>query len=244
MDHPGQGRAGPSSADEDTDGGFQHGGWHLPYFDELTINWTLQNVASAGGYLLGRRTYEIFAAHWPAAGEEEQALVQPLNKRPKYVASTTLSEPLAWQNSTLLHGDVAEAVAALRQEHGGDLHLIGSTELVRALIGHDLVDELRLMIDPVVVGGGKRLFRDDGALRPLRLLASQVTSTAAILATLDPFVHMDQMGAVDYAPGEPKGTPGAPSAASRPKPTSSTASSSTRTPTAAVASSPTATPSG
>jgi len=99
------------------------------------------------------------------------------------VASRTLSEPLEWQSSTVLHGDVAQAVAALKQEDGGDLHVIGSTELVRTLIEADLVDEFRVMIDPLVVGGGKRIFRDDGALRPLRLLDSKVTTTGAILAT-------------------------------------------------------------
>jgi dihydrofolate reductase len=102
------------------------------------------------------------------------------------VASTTLTEPLEWQSSTLLRGDVAAAVAALKQEDGDDLHVIGSTKLVQALTEHDLVDEFRVMIDPVVVGGGKRLFSDDGALRPLRLVDSQVTTTGAILASYAP----------------------------------------------------------
>ncbi len=106
-----------------------------------------------------------------------------MNTMPKYVASTTLTEPLAWQNSTLLRGDIGEAVAALRAEEGRDIHVIGSPGLVRTLIEHDLVDELQLMIDPLVVGGGKRLFSDDGALRPLRLVDTQATSTGAILVT-------------------------------------------------------------
>jgi dihydrofolate reductase len=174
---------GPSSPEEDPSGGFKQGGWHLPYFDERSMEWTRSNVASAGGYVLGRRTYEIFAAHWPNAGEEEQALAEPLNTRRKYVASRTLSEPLEWQNSTVLQGDVAEAVKALKDEDGEDLHLFGSTELTQALLEHGLVDELRMMIDPIVVGGGKRLFRDDGTLRKLRLVDSEVTSTGAILTT-------------------------------------------------------------
>jgi len=179
----------PGAADEDPSGGFGHGGWSLPYFDEVAMEWAVENVAAAGGYLLGRRTYEVFAAHWPTASEAEQPLAEPLNTKPKYVASTTLSEPLEWRNSTVLEGDVAGAVAALKQqEDGGDLLVIGSPRLVRTLVEHDLVDEFRVMIDPVVVGGGKRLFRDDGALRPLRLLDSQVTTTGAIIAT--------------YAPGE------------------------------------------
>jgi dihydrofolate reductase len=131
-------------------------------------------------------TYETFAAYWPNAPEEEQVIAVPLNTRPKYVASTTLTEPLAWENSTLLHGDVAEAVAALKHEEGDDLHVIGRPQVVQTLVEHDLVDELALMIDPLVLGGGKRLFRDDRTLRPLRLVDSQTTSTGAIIATYAP----------------------------------------------------------
>ena len=102
-----------------------------------------QHVRSLGLLVLGRVTYEIMAGYWPNASEEEQPVAQPLNTKPKYVASTTLTEPLAWQNSTLLQGDLAEAVLALKQEDGGDLHVIGSSELVRSLLAHDLVDEFR-----------------------------------------------------------------------------------------------------
>jgi dihydrofolate reductase len=113
-------------------------------------------------------------------------VAEPLNSKPKYVVSTTLAEPLEWENSTLVEGEVADAVAALKQEEGGDLHVIGSTELVRTLIENGLVDELRLMIDPVVVGGGKHIFPDDGELRPFRLVDGHVTSKGAILATYAP----------------------------------------------------------
>jgi dihydrofolate reductase len=173
----------PGAADEDTSGGFEHGGWHLLYFDDLSRKWVVENLTAAGGFLFGRRTYESFAGHWPNASEEEQAIAEPLNTRPKYVASTTLIDPLEWQNSTVLQGDIAEAVVALKQDDGGDLYVLGSTELVRTLIDRDLVDEFRVMIDPLVVGGGKRIFRDDGKLAPLRLVESQVTTTGAILAT-------------------------------------------------------------
>jgi dihydrofolate reductase len=176
----------PGAVDEDTSGGFEHGGWHLRYFDDLSQKRVLESIVEAGGFLLGRRTYEIFAAYWPNAPEEEQVIAEPLNTKPKYVASTTLSDPLEWQNATVLRGDVAEAVAALKQEDGGDLHMIGSTELVQTLIDHDLVDEFRLMIDPVVLGGGKRIFREDGSLRTLRLVDSEVTTTGAVLATYAP----------------------------------------------------------
>jgi dihydrofolate reductase len=173
----------PGAPDEDTSGGFAHGGWHLRYFDDLSQTWVVETLTAASGFLLGRRTYEGFAAHWPNATEEEQVVAQPLNTKPKYVASRTLTEPLEWQNSRLLQGDLAEAVAALKHQDGGDLLVIGSTQLVQTLIAHDLVDEFRVMIDPLVVGGGKRIFRDDGALRPLRLVDHQVTTTGAIVAT-------------------------------------------------------------
>jgi dihydrofolate reductase len=173
----------PGGADEDTTGGFKHGGWHLRFFDELAQQRVLEGIVGAGGFLLGRRTYEIFAAYWPNAPEEEQVIAEPLNTKPKYVASTTLTGPLEWQNSTVLEGGVADAVAALKQDDDADLHVIGSTQLVQTLIEHELADEFRLMIDPLVLGGGKRLFPDDGALRPLRLVDSEVTTTGAILAT-------------------------------------------------------------
>jgi dihydrofolate reductase len=176
----------PGAPEEDTTGGFQHGGWHLPYFDDTSRKWVADRYAAAGGFLFGRRTFESLAGYWPHASEEEQVIAEPLNTRPKYVASTTLTEPLAWQNSTLLQGDVAEAVAALKRQDGGDLLVVGSTQLVQTLLAHGLVDELQLMIDPLVVGGGKGIFPADGMLRPLRLVDSKVTSTGAILVTYAP----------------------------------------------------------
>ena len=174
----------PGGADEDQSGGFDHGGWHMQFMeDEVPQKWVLEPIVEAGGFLLGRKTYEIFAAYWPNAPEDQQVVAEPLNTKPKYVASTTLSEPLEWQNSTLLQGELAQAVTALKEGEGGDLQVIGSTELVQALIQHDLVDEFRLMIDPLALGGGKRFFPEDGALRPLRLVDSQVSDMGAILAT-------------------------------------------------------------
>jgi dihydrofolate reductase len=174
----------PGGADEDQSGGFDHGGWHMQFMeDEVPQKWVLEPIVEAGGFLLGRKTYEIFAAYWPNAPEDQQVVAEPLNTKPKYVASTTLSEPLEWQNSTLLQGELAQAVTALKEGEGGDLQVIGSTELVQALIQHDLVDEFRLMIDPLALGGGKRFFPEDGTLRPLRLIDSQVSDMGAILAT-------------------------------------------------------------
>jgi len=173
----------PSSPDEDPSGGFRHGGWHPQYFDDMSMQRVVDTVTSAGGYLLGRGTYELFATHWPNASEEEQALARPLNERPKYVASTTLSEPLGWENSRLLGTDLAADVRALKEEDGGDLHLIGSPLLFQSLLALGLVDELQVMIDPVVVGSGKRLFGDTDVPRSLALADSRITSTGAILAT-------------------------------------------------------------
>jgi dihydrofolate reductase len=173
----------PSYPDEDPDGGFQ-GGWHTTYLDEQSLQWVAGNVTAADGYLLGRRTYEIFAAHWPNAAPEEQALARPLNERPKYVVSTTLAAPLPWQNSQLLPGpNAADAVRALKAEQDGAIHVIGSTRLVQTLIAHRLIDEFRLMIDPLVIGAGKRFFSDLQAPLQLNLTEHTVTSTGAVLAS-------------------------------------------------------------
>lgn len=177
----------PGGADEDTSGGFMHGEWHMPFMgDEPTQQWVLRSIVEAGGFLLGRRTYEIFAAYWPNASADEQVIAEPLNTKSKYVVSSTLNEPLQWVNSSLVRGDLPGAVTALKQEDGGDVHVIGSTELVRSLLELGLVDELRVMIDPVVLGGGKRFFSEDGRLRSFSLVDGQVTSKGAILATYVP----------------------------------------------------------
>jgi dihydrofolate reductase len=176
----------PGAEDEDTSGGFRHGGWHMRYMeDEAAMKRVLEGIVEVGGFLLGRRTYDIFAAYWPNAPEEEQVIAEPMNSKPKYVASRTLTE-LEWQNSKVLEGDLAEAVTALKAEDGGDLHVIGSAELVQSLLEDGLVDELRLMIDPVIVGGGKRIWRDDGELRSLRLVETETTPSGAIFATYAP----------------------------------------------------------
>lgn len=174
----------PGMKDEDRSGGFEHGGWSIPYFEDASMKWAVDNLNEAGGFVLGRRTYELFAGHWPEASAEEQPMAKPLNSKPKFVATKTLTE-LEWENSTVLQGDVAEAVAALKKENGGDLLVIGSAELVKTLVKHGLVDEYRVMIDPLVVGGGKRLFPEDGVLSELKLVDSEATETGAILATYE-----------------------------------------------------------
>jgi len=176
----------PGGQDEDRSGGFDHGGWQQPYFDDIFANAVISGMAEAGGFVLGRKTWEIFAAYWPAAPAEEQAFAEPLNTLPKYVASRTLSEPLVWNNSTLIPGDVAEGVRQLKLQPGKDLHVIGSGVLVQALIGNDLVDEYRLMIHPIVLGTGARLFRDGNARRPLALVESTASSSGVLIATYRP----------------------------------------------------------
>jgi dihydrofolate reductase len=174
----------PGGQEEDPSGGFAHGGWHMRYTqDERARAWVMEYIAEMGGLVLGRRTYEIFAGYWPNASEEEALIAEPLNRVPKYVASATLTEPLAWNNSSLLRPDAATALRALKQEDGRDLHVIGSAQLVRGLLADDLVDELRLMIDPLVLGGGKRIFPEDGELRRFRLAEHEFTNDGAVLAT-------------------------------------------------------------
>jgi dihydrofolate reductase len=177
----------PGGPEEDTSGGFEHGGWQMQYLDEdVGMDWVRQGIDDAGAYLLGRRTYEIFAGYWPTNPEAPPDIAEQLNTKPKHVASTTLTGPLEWENASVLEGDVPGAVAALKDEDGGDLLVMGSTVLVQSLIQHGLVDEFRLVTDPLLVGGGKRIFPDDGVLRPLRLVDHQATSTGAIIATYAP----------------------------------------------------------
>ena len=173
----------PSSPEEDTSDGFQYGGWHSAYLEDESMNWVMESITRAGGFLFGRRTYEIFAAHWPNASAQEQVLAQPLNELPKYVLSRSLRAPLSWNNSSLLGTQFVEEIHDLKEVPGGDLLIVGSSELVGALFSHDLLDELRLMIDPVCLGGGKKLFPADGVRFPLRLVSSRAVATGALLLT-------------------------------------------------------------
>jgi len=153
--------------------------------DDTAGKWIAGYLAEAGGFLFGRRTYELLASYWPHAKPEEAPIAEPLNRSPKYIASTTLRPPLEWDNAALMEGSVADAVRSLKAADGGDLQVIGSTQLVKTLLEHDLVDGFHLMIDPVVLGGGKRFLPDDGMKRPMQLVDSTVTSTGAILATYE-----------------------------------------------------------
>jgi dihydrofolate reductase len=175
----------PGDPDEDRSGGFAHGGWQMQYFDDDFAKVAFEGMAETDGYIFGRRTYEIMAAYWPDQ-PDDAPFAASLNGLPKFVASTTLSEPLEWQNSTLLKGDVAKAVAELKEQPGKNLVVLGSGDLVQTLMENDLVDELGLMINPIVLGGGKRLFREGSTKRPLRLVRSMTTSTGVIVASYEP----------------------------------------------------------
>jgi dihydrofolate reductase len=174
----------PGDPNEDRSGGFERGGWQRDYFDDMLGSAIVGALSETGGFLLGRRTYEIFAAHWPNQPAEDP-LAGTFNDLPKWVVSTTLREPLGWQNSTLIQGDVASGIAAVRAGDGKDIQVIGSGDLVQTLIEHDLVDEYRLMIHPIVMGTGKRLFRDGAAAR-LRLVESKPTTTGVIINRYEP----------------------------------------------------------
>jgi dihydrofolate reductase len=174
----------PGDVDEDREGGFEHGGWQRPYFDDVAGERIGGSMAQTGSFLFGRKTYENMAAFWPTQPDDDP-FAKILNALPKYVASTTLSEPLSWERSTLLQGDVPKAVAELKEGEGGNIVVLGSGGLVQTLYENDLVDEYSLMINPIVLGSGKRLFRELPK-RPLKLADSVTTSTGVVMATYVP----------------------------------------------------------
>jgi dihydrofolate reductase len=174
----------PARPDEDVRGGFQHGGWALPYNDPVMARVMGERMARGGALLLGRRTYQDFYSVWP--NRKDNPYTEVLNNSPKYVASTTLEEPLPWVNSTLLEGDAAEAVARLKQQLDVDLGVLGSGELVKSLMRRNLVDEYVLLIHPLVLGSGRRLFPAGSPPADLRLAGSVTTTTGVMIATYQP----------------------------------------------------------
>jgi dihydrofolate reductase len=174
----------PGRPDEDPRGGFKHGGWAVSRMDSVMAGVMAEGMASNGALLLGRRTYEDFAAFWPK--QKDNPFTTVLDKTQKYVASTTLEEPLSWSNSTLLKGDATEAVAKLKKQPGKDLVVLGSGELLQSLMRSSLVDEYMLMIHPLVLGSGRRLFTDGGSFTALRLVDTKTTTTGVVIATYQP----------------------------------------------------------
>jgi dihydrofolate reductase len=175
---------GPGRPDEDRRGGFEHGGWATPYADSVLGSVAGESMADTGALLFGRRTYEDFYAVWP--NRTDNPFTTMLNNTRKYVASTTLEEPLPWINSTLLKGEAAEAVARLRAQGGKDLVVLGSGELLQSLMRRNLIDEYLLLIHPLVLGSGRRLFNDGGSFTALRLVDTKTTTTGVVVATYQP----------------------------------------------------------
>jgi dihydrofolate reductase len=173
----------PGGPDEDGDSGFTLGGWSFNYWDDVMNQAMGELMGVPFDLVLGRRTYDIFAAHWPHASEEDGA--KPLNDATKYVASRG-APSLEWANSVLLKGDVAEAVAALKQEDGPELQVHGSADLLQTLLQHGLVNEFRLMVFPLVLGSGKRLFNEGTIPAGLKLVESKVSTTGVIVAKYQP----------------------------------------------------------
>ena len=173
----------PGGPEEDTDGGFAHGGWSAPYFDlEVMGPAIAEGMSTAEGLLFGRRTWQGMAAAWPERAGDPYA--DEMNSIKKYVVSSTLTDrDLTWNNTSLIpFGGIAE----LRGREGGDVLVWGSASLVRALLAQGLVDELNLMIEPIVLGGGKRIFPDDGVARPLELVSSRTAGTGVQVTTYRP----------------------------------------------------------
>ena len=173
----------PGGPGEDDSGGFAHGGWSVNYWDEQMGEFMDELMGKRFDLVLGRRTYDIFAAHWPHASEEDGA--KPLNDATKYVASRG-RPTLEWRNSVLIEGDAAEGVAALKQGDGPELQVHGSANLLQTLLRHGLVDQYRLLVFPLVLGSGKRLFADGAVPAGLKLVDSTVSSTGVVMGTYEP----------------------------------------------------------
>ena len=182
---------GPGGPEEDRENGFTLGGWMGPFMEEEFMRFVSESTLGSGALLLGRKTYDIFAAHWPNTPADD-AIGVHFNRIPKYVASRK-RRTLSWSGTTQLEGNVAEAVAALKREPGGDIQVWGSSDLVQTLIEHDLVDEYRLSLVPVLIGSGKRLFGDGTIPQSLRMIESRATAKGVVLAKYAPAGAIEQM---------------------------------------------------
>jgi dihydrofolate reductase len=171
----------PGRPDEDRRGGFEYGGWAVPYSDEVMGKVMGEGIASGSVMLFGRRTYEDLFSVWPKR-TDPNPFTDVLNKTHKYVVSRSLHEPLEWQNSTLLSGDAADSVAKLKRELDGDLVILGSGELIRALMPHRLIDQFVLLIHPLVLGKGRRLFDEGGPPAAFKVTDTTTTTTGVVIA--------------------------------------------------------------
>ena len=174
----------PGHPGEDPEGWFEHGGWTGPFMDDHR-RYMREAFRAAGAVVLGRVTYQIFAAYWPTVTDEEDEIARALNSLPKYVASATLNEA-EWDGTTVIKSDVAEEVARLKEQPGRDILVVGSSGLAQTLMHHDLVDEYQLWLHPVVLGSGKRLFREGAPTTTLRLADSKTASSGLVILTYEP----------------------------------------------------------
>jgi dihydrofolate reductase len=174
----------PGDPDEDRDGGFEHGGWQRPYFDEIFVQQAGPGMSTTHAQLFGRRTFEKMAAFWPTQGDDDP-FAKHLNHVQKYVASRTLTET-SWGPTTILSGDVPSQVRELKERDDGTISVLGSPGLVQTLMANDLVDEYAIAIHPVVLGSGKKLFRDAEQVRRLELVGSVTTTTGVLMTTYRP----------------------------------------------------------
>jgi dihydrofolate reductase len=175
----------PGGADEDRDGGFEYGGWFIPHADEAFGEAISTRFSNADAFLLGRRTYEIFASHWPKVTDPGDPVASKLNSQPKYVPTTTLDDA-TWADTTLIKDAVVAALSELKERPGGELQVHGSINLVQTLIREGLVDEYFIVVAPVVLGIGKRLFGDGTVPAGLELVDSQATDTGLVMHTYRP----------------------------------------------------------
>lgn len=174
----------PGGPEEDPTGGFKHEGWVVGYFDDFLLNVMIKQTSKPFDLLLGRKTYEIFAAHWPYQNADQNPFADKLNNAKKYVASKTLAK-LDWNNSELIEGDVAEGIRRIKEQDGPEIQVHGSGNLIQTLLKHDLVDELWLKIFPVTLGTGKRLFADGAIPAGFKLLESGISPSGVIVASYE-----------------------------------------------------------
>ncbi|WP_203183416.1 dihydrofolate reductase family protein [Streptomyces pratensis] len=176
----------PGGPEEDTTGGFEYGGWLVPFADEGMGTFMDEVFDRAGAFLLGRRTYDIFSAYWPEVTDPQDLIASRLNTLPKHVVSTTLTDP-AWENTTVVRGDVPAEVARLKERTAeGELQIHGSGTLAQSLMAHDLIDEVNLLVHPVRLGSGRRLFPDGGRPTAFELLGARTTGSGIVINTYRP----------------------------------------------------------
>lgn len=179
----------PGGAEEDTDGGFAHGGWSMPYFDPEVMGGAIdESMRTTDALLFGRRTWQVMASAWPDRDTGEDPFSRYMNEVTKYVVSSELTEDdMTWNNSHLIRGvDFDRAIADLKGRDGRDINVMGSSQLARSLVAGGLVDEYKIMIEPVILGGGKSIFPADGEKRPLELISTVIASTGVLICTYRP----------------------------------------------------------